>query len=67
MCEEVQFSINDIYIYGAKLIGKRIDRCLENCGIYSQGYVVPEKYDNPDFVNKKWYIELKNIDINISA
>lgn len=53
LCEEVQFSINDIYIYGAKLIGKRIDRCLENCWIYSQRYVVSEKYDNPDFVNKK--------------
>lgn len=36
----------DIYIYGAKTIGRKIYTCIESFGINVQGFMVSNRYDN---------------------
>ena len=38
--------IKDIYIYGAKTIGRKIYTCIESFGINVQGFMVSNRYDN---------------------
>lgn len=43
---EKLWGIKDIYIYGAKTIGRKIYTCIESFGINVQGFMVSNRYDN---------------------